>query len=184
MLERLSEAEQIERYRVVRDRLWNPANAVRETRTIQPTGIDAEFDMLLEENETLKNTVTGQKSTITKLRHLNEELREQLALLEDTPVTCIEDCIRETAKYFGIPRAVLLSSARRKQIVRPRQIAMYLAHQHSGHTNTTIGNKFGGRDHSTVHFAVNAATEFLKTDEDLQKAVATISERLNLTEGA
>jgi chromosomal replication initiator protein len=66
----------------------------------------------------------------------------------------IEDIQRIVARQYNVSRADLLSSRRTANVVRPRQIAMYLAKELTQKSLPEIGELFGGRDHTTVLHAV------------------------------
>ena len=66
----------------------------------------------------------------------------------------VEDIQRIVARHFNVPRSDLLSNRRTRTIVRPRQVAMYLAKTLTPRSLPEIGSRFGGRDHTTVLHAV------------------------------
>ncbi len=65
----------------------------------------------------------------------------------------------------------LLSAKRTKSIARPRQVAMYLARKLTSHSLAEIGGYFGGRDHTTVLYAVDRIGDALKDDPSLRSLV-------------
>jgi len=84
------------------------------------------------------------------------------------------DVLRATAKHFGLEPNDLTSKGRRQELVGPRQIAMYLIRDLTAHSFPEIGAFFGGRDHSTVLYAVKKISGRIDDDADLTKAVADI----------
>lgn len=66
----------------------------------------------------------------------------------------VEDIQRVVARHYNVPRTDLLSNRRTRMIVRPRQVAMYLAKMMTPRSLPEIGRRFGGRDHTTVLHAV------------------------------
>jgi chromosomal replication initiator protein len=66
----------------------------------------------------------------------------------------VEDIQRIVSRHFNVPRSDLLSNRRTRTIVRPRQVAMYLAKTLTPRSLPEIGRRFGGRDHTTVLHAV------------------------------
>ena len=84
------------------------------------------------------------------------------------------DVLRATAKHFGLETNDLTSKGRRQELVGPRQIAMYLIRDLTAHSFPEIGAFFGGRDHSTVLYAVKKINERIDDDAELSKAVADI----------
>ena len=79
----------------------------------------------------------------------------------------IEDIQRVVARHFNVSKADLLSSRRTRTIVRPRQIAMYLAKMLTPRSLPEIGRRFGGRDHTTVLHAVRKIEELIEGDKSL-----------------
>lgn len=66
----------------------------------------------------------------------------------------IRDIQHATAYHFGVEVSGLIAPGRTKDIVLPRQIAMYLSRELTRQSLPAIGNRFGGRDHSTVLHAI------------------------------
>jgi chromosomal replication initiator protein len=66
----------------------------------------------------------------------------------------IEDIQRLVANHYNVSKSDILSSRRTATVVRPRQIAMYLAKSLTPRSLPEIGRRFGGRDHTTVLHAV------------------------------
>jgi chromosomal replication initiator protein len=61
-----------------------------------------------------------------------------------------EEVIDTVAKYYNIPTANLTGKTRRQDVVYPRQIAIFLLREVYGKSYQIIGEKLGGRDHTTV----------------------------------
>jgi chromosomal replication initiator protein len=83
-----------------------------------------------------------------------------------------------TAETFGLTRDELLSPSRAARVTWPRQVAMYLAREHTHQTLPAIGASFGGRDHSTVLHACKRAADRIGKDPEAYDAVAAITARL------
>ncbi|WP_078708735.1 chromosomal replication initiator protein DnaA [Consotaella salsifontis] len=66
----------------------------------------------------------------------------------------IEDILRFVSRHYNVTRTDIMSSRRTRTVVRPRQIAMYLAKTMTPRSLPEIGRRFGGRDHTTVLHAV------------------------------
>ena len=66
----------------------------------------------------------------------------------------IEDIQRVVSRHYNVSRQELVSDRRTRVIVKPRQIAMYLAKTMTPRSFPEIGRRFGGRDHTTVLHAV------------------------------
>lgn len=83
----------------------------------------------------------------------------------------IEDIQKAVARQFSVARNDLLSNRRTRQIVRPRQIAMYLSKTMTPRSLPEIGRRFGGRDHTTVLHAVRKVEELISQDAKLAREV-------------
>ena len=82
------------------------------------------------------------------------------------------------ASHFNLNIQELLSPRRSRSLARPRQIAMYLAKQHTTNSLPEIGRKFSNRDHTTVIHAVKKIDELLKNDNNIRESVATLKKKL------
>jgi chromosomal replication initiator protein len=93
---------------------------------------------------------------------------------EITPDQIIDTVI----EFYGISRAEISGKGRRKDLVRPRQIAMYLIREEAGASLVEIGNALGGRDHSTVVHGIEKIETALDADQRLRDEIIDIRERL------
>ncbi|VDG20907.1 chromosomal replication initiator protein DnaA [Lactiplantibacillus mudanjiangensis] len=84
----------------------------------------------------------------------------------------------KVAKYYHLTMADLKGKKRNKQIVTPRQIAMYLSRELTDSSLPRIGNEFGGKDHTTVIHAYDKISAALKTDIELQQAIGDLKSQL------
>jgi chromosomal replication initiator protein len=83
----------------------------------------------------------------------------------------IENIQKTVADYFKIKVGDLFSKKRTRVIVRPRQIAMWLCKEVTPHSYPTIGEAFGGRDHTTVIHAVKTIEALRLKDAELNHAL-------------
>lgn len=90
-------------------------------------------------------TFTGRPIT---LEFAKEALRDLLAMQEK--LVTMENIQKTVAEYCKIRVADLLSKRRNRSVARPRQIAMSLSKELTSHSLPEIGDRFGGRDHTTV----------------------------------
>jgi chromosomal replication initiator protein len=84
---------------------------------------------------------------------MTQEFVRHLIRTADRRIT-IEEIQKEVSSYYGVSMRDLLSHRRDRQIVRPRQIAMFLAKELTTRSLPEIGRRFGGRDHTTVLYGV------------------------------
>ena len=90
----------------------------------------------------------------------------------------IEDILRIVSRHYKVPRNDLLSSRRSRDVVRPRQIAMYLAKSLTSRSLPEIGRRFGGRDHTTVLHSVRKVEQMMKDDGDLCQEIELLKRML------
>jgi chromosomal replication initiator protein len=97
------------------------------------------------------------------------------------PRVTVEAVQNAVCELFSITREELVSAERAMRVAWPRQIAMYLAREHTSETLPAIGRQFGGRAHTTVMHAVRRTTERLLVDSEASDTVHTLSGRLLLS---
>ncbi len=119
------------------------------------------------------------------------------ALLEDKPITLemaktiLKDMVRETqklinvdmiqktvAQYYKLSIHDLKTKKRNKNIVFPRQVAMYLSRQFTNLSLPEIGYAFGGKDHTTVLHSCKKIEEAIQQNRNIKDAVEYLSTEL------
>jgi len=91
----------------------------------------------------------------------------------------IEDIQRVVAKHYNVSRQELVSNRRTRVIVKPRQIAMYLAKTLTPRSFPEIGRRFGGRDHTTVLHAVRKIEDLITGDTKLCHEIELLKRLIN-----
>ncbi len=91
----------------------------------------------------------------------------------------IEAIQRATAEQFGMKISELKQKNNSRQIVVPRQIAMYLAKQMTEASLPEIGRQFGGKHHTTVMHSIAKIDEQRRTDKALNSTLSKLMETLN-----
>jgi chromosomal replication initiator protein len=86
----------------------------------------------------------------------------------------IEDIQKVTARFFKISKDDMISARRTSNVVRPRQIAIYLAKSLTLRSLPEIGRRFGGRDHTTILHAVRKIEQLMSKDEEMENNVSTL----------
>lgn len=81
----------------------------------------------------------------------------------------IENIQKTVADYYKLKLTDLFAKKRTQAIARPRQIAMHLAKELTNLSYTEIGNAFGGRDHTTVLYALRKVEELRANDSNLRR---------------
>jgi chromosomal replication initiator protein len=120
------------------------------------------------------NKLSGQPVT---LEMAEREMRDLIRPTEPKRVR-IEDIQRIVARQYNVSRADLLSSRRTANVVRPRQVAMYLAKVLTLRSLPEIGRRFGGRDHTTVLHAVRKIETLAGNDTTLAEEIESLKRQL------
>jgi chromosomal replication initiator protein len=107
--------------------------------------------------DVLRNTLNGAKKEIT-----------------------VENIQKTICDYFNIKLGDLKAKRRTQNIALPRQVAMYLCRKHTETSFPGIGDKFGGRDHSTVIHASRTIERKIKEDPHMQTTIEKIERTLNV----
>jgi len=89
-----------------------------------------------------------------------------------------EDVKQETAAYFDVPLADLLSQSRSHTLVTARQVAMYLCRELTDLSLPKIGQEFGGRDHTTVMHAYRKIKDLMGERRSVYNQVTELTNRL------
>lgn len=89
----------------------------------------------------------------------------------------MDEILAAVAEHYGVTPADLKSKGRSKEVVRPRQVAMYLIRQLTGASLPEIGQFFGGRDHTTVLYATQKIGKLLAEDAELRRTVEGFESR-------
>ena len=107
--------------------------------------------------DVLRNTLNGAKREIT-----------------------VENIQKTICDYFNIKLGDLKAKRRTQNIALPRQVAMYLCRKHTETSFPGIGDKFGGRDHSTVIHASRTIERKIKEDPNMQSTIEKLERNLHV----
>ncbi len=112
-----------------------------------------------------------------------------LPLVQEAIAELVQESLAKSLTIYDIQRAVcdrfhlkledLRSKSRQKDIVYPRQIAMYLARDLTDLSLPKIGKEFGGRDHTTVLHAINKIENEIQKNTNISKIINQLKERLS-----
>ncbi len=128
---------------------------------------------------TLTNLMAHAKLLKTEVSiDLAKEVLKNILKKQDKKFLSIESIQKEVASYCGLRVQDLKSERKQKNIALPRQIAMFLARRYTGASYPEIGEKFGGKDHSTVIHAVKKIEKNMGNDPTLTNTVKTLSRNI------
>jgi chromosomal replication initiator protein len=92
----------------------------------------------------------------------------------------VENIQKTICEYFNVKIGDLKAKRRTQNIALPRQVAMYLCRKHTETSFPAIGDKFGGRDHSTVIHASKTIERKIKEDPHMQTTIEKLERNLNI----
>ena len=86
----------------------------------------------------------------------------------------VSDVVEKVARFFDVDPASIYEKTRRKEIVKPRQLIMYILREDFQVSYPAIGQKMGGRDHTTVIHSCEKIKNELKKNQELEEEISQI----------
>jgi len=103
------------------------------------------------------------------------EIRQSLrSFARPTKTVSIKNVVSKVAEFYGIDEESIYEKTRRKEVVRPRQVIMYILREDFSVSYPTIGTKLGGRDHTTVIHSCEKIKREVVTDTTLAKEIQDV----------
>lgn len=151
---------------------------------IESTNLIMDSDIISYLAEALEGNIReleGSLNTIicqSQLKDKSLSLAEVKMLIKNNikpkKTVAVKDIVRIIADQYGITEEIIYEKTRRKEIVRARQVAMYILREDFNISYPLIGQKMGGRDHTTViHSHLKIKTD-LKTDPSLLQEIERV----------
>lgn len=126
------------------------------------------------------NTI-GSISTILQKPATIELAKEHIKNIVSEPIITfsysIDDVFTTTANHFNVSLIDMKGKSRSKNIIIPRQIAIFIASKYGKFTQSDIG-KYLGKDHTTIGYTINKTEPLIDMDETLKRAVGDIKNKL------
>lgn len=111
--------------------------------------------------------VTESTPTIIMAQNVIKDVQSEQ---QPIPVT-VEKIINEVGGIYNVTGEEIRSQNRSAQISTARQVAIYVVHKITGLSYTAIGQEFGGRDHSTIVYAINKVKSIIKKDNSYRATI-------------
>jgi hypothetical protein len=102
------------------------------------------------------------------------ERMARAAALSDRPPVPVERIKRVVAEFYQISPAELTGKNRERGVSEPRQIAMYLARELTGHSLPAIGRAFGARHHTTALRSIDKVSDQVRRDPRLRQQIESV----------
>jgi chromosomal replication initiator protein len=167
--------------------------AILETKASEK-GLHLNEDVLNYIASSINNNVRELEGALNKilayhdLRGIKPDLESVKSILNDL-ITDIQsksltpkNIIEAVVKYYNITMKELLGKGRKKELVRPRQMAIYLIRKELNTSYPSIGNELGGRDHTTAMHAYNKICKDLEQNEKTKQELNSIKNLFNTSQ--
>jgi len=109
-----------------------------------------------------------------------EETKKVLSslLTKNNRYISVQEIIKKVASFYDLDEKLILSHSRKKELVKPRQVVMYLLREEFKYSFTNIAEKLGHRDHTTVIYACQKVSEEVKQDPMFSQEIILIKDLL------
>lgn len=103
------------------------------------------------------------------------EVRQSLrSFSRPTKTVSVKHVVSKVAEFYGIDEESIYEKTRRREVVRPRQVIMYILREDFNVSYPTIGSKLGGRDHTTVIHSCEKVKREVIEDAELAKEIQDV----------
>jgi len=92
----------------------------------------------------------------------------------------VDEIVKKIANYYEVEERSIYEKTRKKEVVKPRQIIMYVLREEFGVSYPSIGEKLGGRDHTTVIHSCEKIKTLLKSDSVLEQEIGQIKNLISV----
>ncbi len=128
----------------------------------------------IRELEGALNTIMCQSQLLGRTLSLEEVKQIIKNSTRPRKTLAVADVVDKIARYFDVEPASIYEKTRRKEIVKPRQLIMYILREDFQVSYPAIGLKLGGRDHTTVIHSCEKIKNDLKGNSDLEEEITQI----------
>lgn len=157
------------------------------SKKAQNRGLNLEDEVLNFVAEKFESNIRELEGSLTKIVAFCEihdvsptvEIVESILGIQNQPVKIeAKDIIIKVANHFNIKSSDLLGAKRDKQIVLPRQMAMYLMRNELDMSFPQIASNLGGRDHTTIMYGVKKINDLTKSNQSLDLELKTLKQKI------
>lgn len=128
----------------------------------------------IRELEGALNTIMCQSQLLGRILSLDEVRQIIKNSTRPRKTLAVSDVVDKVARYFDIDPSSIYEKTRRKEVVKPRQLIMYILREDFQVSYPAIGQKLGGRDHTTVIHSCEKIKRELKDDTTLEEEVSQV----------
>jgi len=116
--------------------------------------------------------VKGKEPSISEVKSLIKVEKKPIKNLS------VKEVVKIVSSFYNVEEESIYDKSRKKEVVRPRQVIMYLLREIFNVSYPSIGQKLGGRDHTTVIHSCEKIKTDLKTDADLSNEITELRQML------
>jgi chromosomal replication initiator protein len=125
-------------------------------------------------NISIQSDIKNRPLTLEEIKDMTKDV------VKSSKNTSFKDILKAVASFYKIEEGSILEKNRKQEIVKPRQILMYVLREDFGQSLSAIGQKLGGRDHTTVLHACDKVEEELKSNQDLVEELTQVRSMLRM----
>jgi chromosomal replication initiator protein len=156
---------------------------------VQEKNLNIDNDVLEYIAQNVQNNIRQLEGTLNRLaafqklgtKTLDSETAKKLLrkiIQPEQKKASYQKVIQFVAEFYDMNPKDLFQNSRKKEIVRPRQIAMYFLRKEINYSFPYIGKKFGGKDHTTAIYAFEKVSHEIEINENLAQEISVIREKL------
>ena len=153
------------------------AKAAQNSITLEDSVVDHlafTIEGNIRELEGALNTIMCQSQLVGRILSLDEVKSIIKNNARPRKTLAIADVVEKVARYYDIDQASIYEKTRRKEVVKPRQIIMYILREDYQISYPAIGKKLGGRDHTTVIHSCEKVKNDLKNSSELEEEISQV----------
>jgi len=140
--------------------------------------VSVAIDDNIREIEGIVNVIACQTQLRGRELNLNEIKNILKTSAKPKKTVLIKDIVKIVSDFYNVDEESIYNKTRRKEVVRPRQVLMYILREDFSISFPSIGEKLGGRDHTTVIHSYEKVREEIKTDQVLLQEVNQVRSML------
>ncbi len=115
-----------------------------------------------------QTNLKGKDLDINDIKHLIKDTAKPIKNIS------VKEVVKVVAKFYDIQEGEITNKSRKKEVVKPRQVVMYLLREDFSISYPSIGQKLGGRDHTTVIHSCEKVKNDIKNDASLLQEINQI----------
>ena len=138
------------------------------------------LDGSIREIEGIINNISIQSQIKDRVLILDEVKSLTKNIVKTSGNTSLKDILKAVASFYKIDEKSILEKNRKQEIVKPRQVLMYILREYFNYSLSNIGQKLGGRDHTTVIHACDKVKAELGSNQVLFEEINQIKSMLRI----